>query len=205
MNFLKIFSKPASAGETEVTVSDTPNTANPPAASGGAPTEAAIQKIVQQALADVLPKALGDAIKPISERLVETEKNVKTVADTVANQKILGEDGVKALIAADAQARTAAAQKEADAKQAAEAIKTKREAFAKEHLKNVPARYHAELGDDEAKWAETAKTVRDAFAADMKAAGVKVPDVGGDTGGGAVEGKPKEGGFLKMPGAAASA
>ncbi len=139
------------------------------------------------------------ALQPITDKIGETEKNLKTVADTVAGQKILGEDQVKALVATQAQTLADQTQKAAETKQAAEALKGKRSTFAAEHLKGVPSKYHADLGDDETKWAANADAIRTAFADDFKGAGLKIPDVGGNAGGAAVEGKPADGGsFLKM-------
>jgi seryl-tRNA synthetase len=177
----------------------------------------ALQKEVETLIAGAVASAvkpmteqvgqLAEAVKPVGALVKNVEDlhaNVKVVADTVAAQKILGEDQVKKLVADQTASLTEAARKDADAKAAADTLKTKRSAFATEHLKNVPARYHAELGDDETKWADAAKGIRTAFAEDLKSAGVKVPDVGGAAGGEAVAGTPGGGGFLQMPGAAAA-
>src|SRR5262245_20256442 len=129
---------PAPAGETEGRMSDPITTPTTPGASGGL-TEEQLQKALTNAIA-AATKPLQDQIAALQGELRETDKNLKTVAETVAGQKVLGEDQVRALVTAEADTRAAQAVKAAEAKQAADAIKSKREAFAAEHLKNVPKR-----------------------------------------------------------------
>jgi hypothetical protein len=195
---------PANAGEMEVAMSDATKTETPPAASGGI-THAEVSKIVQEAVAG----AIGAAIKPLQEAMgkaVTLEAMTKAIGEAVGKISVppgLKTEDLQKLVAEGIQAQQASVQKEAQTKAAQDAIATKRKAFAAENLKNVPARYHGELGDDESKWAEGAKTIRSAFADDMKTAGIKIPDVGGAQGGEAVAGK-SAGGFLKMPATAAA-
>jgi hypothetical protein len=128
-----------------------------------------------------------EAVKKISE----LEANQKVLADTIGQQKPISADDVKKLIGEEVTGRETAAQaKAAEAKQkadAAAAAKAKRDAFVAEKLKGVPSRYHADLGDDETKWPEAEKAIRQQLADDLKAAGIKVPDVGGSAGGEAVK------------------
>jgi hypothetical protein len=60
-----------------------------------------------------------------------------------------------------------------------------RSAFVAGKLKDLPAVYQNQLGNDPAKWEAEEQQIRSAFQADFKAAGGKVPDVGGTSAGGA--------------------
>jgi hypothetical protein len=186
---------------------------------------------MDEALKKEIGEMLATAIKTVVDPLVsqvgqvaeaakkigEIETNLKTVADTVAAQKPITAEDVKATAAAlleerakadeaaaaeKAKADAAAAAEKAKADEASAALKAKRDEFVATQLKGVPARYHADLGDDEAKWADAAKAIRETFANDVKAAGLKVADVGGSAGGTAPiqTADPNAGGFLKMPG-----
>lgn len=59
--------------------------------------------------------------------------------------------------------------------------------FIQQYLGRVPEAYQKLLGDDPARWLEEERQIRQQFAADFKAAGFKVADVGGCVGGGAVQ------------------
>ncbi len=167
--------------------------------------QAVLPEAIKAAVGDALPGAMAEALKPLDQRLTDAESNVNTVAQTVAGQKPADANQVKALVDAALAATAEQTKRATEAQQAAESLKAKRESFARQHLANVPARYHADLGDDAAKFEENAKAVRQAFAAEMKAAGIQAPNVGGDQGGAAVAGTPKVDGFLKMPAAAVKA
>lgn len=184
-------------------MSDQTVTATPPADRGGNDIEAA----VAAAVAKAMPEAIAAATKPLGDRLTAAEGNLKTVADTVASQKVLDAQAVQKLIEADATERAAATQKAAEAKAADDAkaaeAKAATEKFAAENLKGVPGRYHGDLGGDPAAWEAKAKAIREQFAADLAAAGVKVADVGGTAGGEAPAGQGSGGGFLTMPGGVA--
>lgn len=105
------------------------------------------------------------------------EKNAgKQAADEAASdQKPLGAQDVAKLVA-DALAQDRASQQKSAAEIAA------RKAFAvdpKNGLANLPARYQAALGNDPAKWPEEAKAAAAEWQQFAKAAGIKLPDVGG--------------------------
>ena len=55
-----------------------------------------------------------------------------------------------------------------------------------EHLKGVPAIYADKLGDDPTKWAAEAKAAREAYQADLTAAGIKAPPLSSGSPGGGV-------------------
>lgn len=144
-----------------------------------------IDGIISAAVAAALEPVVsqvGQAAEAV-KKIGDIENNLKVVSETMAQQKLLSPEDVRALLAQDLAAREAAAAEAAKASEASAALKAKREAFAAEKLKGVPARYHDALGDDESKWAEAEKAIRETFAADLKAAGVKVADVGGSAGG----------------------
>lgn len=180
--FQKVFKGRSNGGGKEPIMGDQDKAATPPAASGGI-DQAAVDAAVKSAIEKAVPGVLAEALKPFDKRLAETETNLRTVADTVANQKPLGEDRVKALLTEQAEALAARTKQEAEAQQASAAIKAERDAYAADHLKNVPAIYYGQLGDDKAQWEANAKAAREKFAADLKAAGVKAPDLGGSAGG----------------------
>lgn len=136
---------------------------------------------------------VAEAVKKIGE----IEGNVKVLSDTVAAQTPLDRESLKAELRAELQAELAAEQAKTAEQQAADKLKAeeaakadslkaqlqaKREAYAAEKLKGVPPKYHA-LSDDESKWDEEEKAIRQQFAADLQAAGIKVADLGGSAGG----------------------
>ena len=167
---------------------------------------------VLKKIEEAIAKAMGPIVVQIEElkssygqvaeagkKIGEIEGNLKILGDTVAGQKILDADGVKKIFgeltaaqraeaekqAAEQKART---EEEAKKTEAATALKAKRDAFVAEKLKGVPPKYHT-LSDDEMKWAEEEKAIRQQFADDLKAAGIKVADLGGPAGGAPVEGE----------------
>ncbi len=182
--------------------------------------DAEMQRLVDERIVAAVKAATDPLIAQITElkgsvgqvaeagtKISEIQKNLKIVSDTVAAQKILGADDVKGLISAEMTASQKAAQEkaaaEATAAEAQKAIKAEKDSFIAEKLKGIPAAYHSLLGDAKEKWGEMEKTIRDTFAADAKAAGLQVPNVGGSGGGSSVQstGAATDGGFLVMPGA----
>ena len=165
-----------------------------------------------KALIDAATKPLLEQLGQVAEagkKIGEMEANLKIVSDTLAAQKPLDAGAIKEMLASELAARDgktaelaaadkAKAEEAAKTGEASAAIKAKRDAFTAEKLKGVPPKYHT-LSDDESKWAEEEKTIRAEFAADMKAAGHTVADLGGSAGGDPLAGG-GETGFLKMPG-----
>ena len=176
-----------------------------------------------------ITKSVTDAVlAAVNPTLVELGKNQKVLADTFAAQATQSQDGTKAddkskLAATPQQALTAeqvtklvadgiaAAQR--TAQQSAEQTAA-REAFVKSDtsgLAKLPARFQAGLGNDPTKWGDEAKAITKEWEAELTSRGVKIPDVGGanreggDATGGAATATAKTGGFLKMPGATATA
>lgn len=133
-------------------MSDTNNTANPPAASGGT------DKVLQ----DAITAAVAAAVAPLQAELTALKE-------------------AKAPAAADLlkQAKDQLAAEQAAA-QAAQAATDKRTAAIASKLQGVPVVYAEKLGSDETKWDDEAKAIRGQFMADIKAAGVKVADVTSD-------------------------
>jgi hypothetical protein len=166
MNFLKRFFTPATAGETEIAMSDTPTTATPPAASGGL-SESQITKIIGDVVAQ--------AIKPIGELVGKLSEGQKAQGEAIGklSQGVKPDDVAKAvadqLASHQATQATAAAasQKKADLRK--KVIET--------HLKGVPdTLVNLPDTDDEAALTAAATALRKTLEG---LPGVKLPNVGG--------------------------
>ena len=175
------------------------------------------------ALQKEINEAIGAALAPLAKQIAglegsvgqvaeagkkfsEIEKDLKILGDTVAGQKVITPDDVKGLIGAElTAAQKATAEKAATEKQRLEAsatLKAEKDGFIAEKLKGIPAAYHSLLGDAKEKWGEMERSIRETFAADAKAAGLQVPNLGGSGGGAAPASEGTgTGGFLVMPGA----
>lgn len=143
-------------------------TANPPAASGG---------IDQKAINAAIDAAIIAAIKPLNEQ-------IGTLTQQLADAKAKAPAGISA-----ADVDKLLSEKLAASQQSAEA-KAAREKFVGEKLKDLPAVYQGQLGNDPGKWPAEEQAIRAQFQADLKAAGVtaKPVDGGAGTGGAAKAG-----------------
>ena len=152
-----------------------------------------MDEALKKEISDLVSGAIQAAIAPVvsqvgqvaeaAKKIGEIEGNVKVLSETMAGQKIPTIEQLQAQIDKGFADRETAAAEKAKAGEATAALKAKRDAFAAEKLKGVLPSYHAALGNDESKWPEQEKSIREKFAADMKAAGIKVPDLGGSAGG----------------------
>jgi hypothetical protein len=155
------------------------------------------------AIGKLINDAIGAALKPITDGLGELAKNQKVLADTFAADQQKAAEAAKAAAAAT----TTDAKKGEPPKpltledvtkvvndSVANQLKTREEAaastearnkFIGEKLKDLTPAYQNLLGNDPAKWAAEEQQIRDKFKAEITAAGLKIPDVGGGNAGGA--------------------
>jgi hypothetical protein len=188
----RFFQKPAVAGDKEVTVSDTPNTATPPATSGG--------PSLTKADLEALLKPLAETISGVVKTVEALGGNHKALAESVAkiSQGIKAED-VAGLVTKQLAEHQAKAQADA-AKAGAKADLRKKVIAAR--LPGVDESLLASLPDteDEKALTDAANTLRGTI---EKSFGKKFDDVGGAAkdGGKTPAAEPaKPAGFLKMKG-----
>jgi hypothetical protein len=132
-------------------------------------------------------KSVADQVTGVAKTVEGLSATAQQVADLQANVKVVS-DTLAKLPPATATAVTVEqveklVGEKLAATQAAAATKAQREAFVAEKLKDVPAAYHATLGEDPAKFAEQEQAIRATLKADLEKAGVKAEPVGGGGGG----------------------
>ncbi len=149
--------------------------------------EQEVQALIAGAIKPVTEQmgSLAEAVKPVSglaTQVVDLQKNVGVVADTLKNLPPAG-DGEGKKPGEDARApKTLSAEDVVtllDERDARRAGSEKREKFLGEKLKDLPPAYRALLGSDESKWAAEEQQIRSQYQADFKVSGQKVPDVSG--------------------------
>lgn len=144
---------------------------------------------------EIVAAALGAAVAPITESLktlsaghADLVKNQNVIADTLAklppaagkNEPEKKDDAVKAITAGDVTKIVTDALK---AHQTTAAANDARRGFIAEKMKDLPAVYQNQLGNDAAKFAEEEQKIRAQYQADFKVTGGTTPVVKGDANG----------------------
>jgi hypothetical protein len=137
---------------------------------------AALAPALTTAMTTAITTAVSEANKPLVEQFKTLQAQPATAAGTPAAAGKPGEvkpvtlDDVKNVIAEQFKGIQQQNQQSAQ-----------RDAYLANKLKDVPAAYRNQLGNDPAKWATEEQTIRDQFKTDLAAAGLKPKDVGGVT------------------------
>jgi hypothetical protein len=157
-------------GRKESAMSDTNNTATPPAGISKAELNVAIADAMK-GFGEAIGKQVAELQKSNADALAATQKQF---ADVIAKipQGVKAEDVAKVVTDQLAARDTAASAGKAKAD------------FVAANLKGIPAIYADKLGGDATKWADEAKTIREGFQKDLAAAGIKAPAVTTSTAGG---------------------
>lgn len=141
---------------------------NPGAGTGAQPAFDPNQ--FAEALTRSFNAALGEALKPIGDRLSKLEAPPAGQGDgKAAGRNLTAEDIGKVI------------DERLTKHQASEAKRHARDDFARSKLKDVPTIYHRDLPetDNAAELAAAEQRIRDRYREDLKAAGIKPADVGG--------------------------
>lgn len=139
----------------------------PPAGNGG---------IDMKALGELIAQQVAAAIKPVADQVAELGKakapeKPEKPAEPAQQAKSLTAEDVQRIVGESLKSFAASTQQ-------AEG----RKGFIAEKLKDLPAVYQNQLGNDPAKWAEQEQQIRTQYQADFKAAGGKVAEVDGAAG-----------------------
>jgi hypothetical protein len=156
-----------------------PEMAGEQGAAGAQIDMAAIQKTVNDTLAG--------AMKPVTDAIAQLAGSQKTIADALAAQATAAapktkEGEAKPLTAEDVtKLVTDVVTRAQQTQQASAQQQQQRDNFIASRLKNFPAAYANQLGNDPAKFEDEAKKIETAFKADAEKNGWKVPAIGGET------------------------
>ena len=153
--------------------------------------EAAITKLVTDsvasALATALPTAIASATKPLTDAIAALPKPAEEKPDAAKKDEPLTLDAIGKLI-----------DTRLNATQQQQAVKGQRDAFIADKLKDLPAVYAKQLGDDPTKWAAEEQNIRNGFKADYEAKGFKLPAVGSPSADGGITADKKPVDLSKM-------
>ena len=147
-----------------------PPVATPPVISGGL-TESQIAKIAS----DAVTTAIAAAMKPITDQL-----------GTLAQGQAALTEAQKTAITADAIGKTVA--DAIEARSVANAATQAKADFVAANLKGVPQIYANQLGTDQSKWVDEAKTIRGQYQKDLTDQGIKASPISSDLPGAAAVG-----------------
>jgi hypothetical protein len=140
--------------------------ATPPALDQAAITKL-VSDTVAASLAKTLPDAIASATKPLTDALAALPKPAEAKADASKKDEPLTLDAIGKLI----DSRLSATQQQ-------QSTKAQRDKYIAEKLKDLPAAYARQLGDDPAKWAAEEQAIRGDFKTDYESKGFKLPPVG---------------------------
>lgn len=146
-------------------MADDPKTPATPAGDSGAKIDVdAITKAAVAAATQAATAAVSQAMAPLADQVKALQADLGKVANPEAIAKVVSD--------------------QLAASQASQTKIAARQAYVSEKMKDVPAAYLSQLGDDPAKFTENEQAIRTQLKADLAKLGVKAPDVGGTAPGG---------------------